>query len=458
VADAGRAPDFADLNPTFSSRLAQLRAELDRQGIKYNLASGYRTPEYQAQMRANHDAAAAKQPIPYPGVETPSVVAPAWRSFHNYGLATDFTSDDPSNYAKIRALAPQFGLSGIGSTDPGHIQLAGTLDQDINQYHLQGWRPASRPAPDQGAIAYGGPPPGQPPANLLNRGTGSQAPIAAQPSGNMTHEQFIRDYAQKIGINPEVAIGIANAEGLRAWSPSNPNAGSYVDRTNGQPWSFGDFQLNTRNGMGVDAQKAGIDPKDPNQWQKADMFALDQMKQGGLGPWKGDAFAKSWGAKPITGGTTLTTNTANAGAVNQLGQPTGQPATTAPPDTAVAAAPPDQQNWGQKLFAKPPPTKDAQGNTVEGKSPVEKLAGSFAKPAAAAPAAPEQQQIMPVQDPDPGLAPASSQLFTAVQAAAAKPLSWNSRPFGYGVGQMPIDPTMMAGQGTTLNSSGYGYG
>ena len=114
------------------------------------------------------------------------------------------------------------------------------------------------------------------PANLLNRGTGSQAPIASQPSGSMTHEQFIRDYAAKIGLSPEVAVGIANAEGLRAWSSKNPNAGSYVDRTAGVPWSFGDFQLNTRNGMGVDAIKAGIDPRDPNQWQKADMFALDR--------------------------------------------------------------------------------------------------------------------------------------------------------------------------------------
>ena len=83
-------------------------------------------------------------------------------------------------------------------------------------------------------------------------------------------------------------MGIANAEGLRAWSAQNPNAGSYIDRTAGVPWSFGDFQLNTRNGMGVDALKAGIDPRDPKQWQAADRFALDQMKSGGLSPWKGD--------------------------------------------------------------------------------------------------------------------------------------------------------------------------
>ena len=242
--------DLTDLNPVFASRLAQLRAALDQQGIKYSMLSGYRSPEYQGQMRANHDAKAAGQPIPYPNVETPSVVAPAWRSFHNYGLATDFGVDNPADFARIRALAPQFGLSGIGPGDPGHIQLAGTLDQNINQYKLAGWRPESHPAPAAGAVAYGGPPPNQPPANLLNRGTGSRAPIATQQSGNESHEQFIRDYASKIGVNPDLAVGIANAEGMRAWSKDNPNAASYVDRTNGVPWSFGDFQLEC-------AQRAG---------------------------------------------------------------------------------------------------------------------------------------------------------------------------------------------------------
>ena len=64
--------------------------------------------------------------------------------------------------------------------------------------------------------------------------------------------------------------------------------------TNGQPFSFGDFQLNTRNGMGVDALKAGVNPRDPAQWQAADKFALDQMKAGGVGPWKGDPVAAAY--------------------------------------------------------------------------------------------------------------------------------------------------------------------
>ena len=59
------------------------------------------------------------------------------------------------------------------------------------------------------------------------------------------------------------------------------------------------------------------------------------------------------------------------------------------------------------------------------------------------------QAAMPVQDPDPGLAPAAQQLFSTVSAAAAKPLTWNARPYGYNAGF----------QGTTLNQTGYGgYG
>jgi D-alanyl-D-alanine carboxypeptidase len=161
--------DVSDLNPAFSSRLDAFKAALDKAGIGYSIASGYRSPEYQAQMFANHQAKSAGQPLPYPNVEAPDVVAPAWRSFHNYGLAADFSLKNPADYARLAQMAPQFGLSGIGASDPGHIQMSGTLADDINQYHLANWRPAGQPAPAQGAIAFGGPPGGQPPAALQAR-------------------------------------------------------------------------------------------------------------------------------------------------------------------------------------------------------------------------------------------------------------------------------------------------
>ena len=119
--------------------------------------------------------------------------------------------------------------------------------------------------------------------------TSGVAPAAgASPAAQ--HEAFIRDYAAKIGVNPDVALGIARAEGLNATGFRTPNQASTVDVSGGQPFSFGDFQLNVKGGMGVDALKAGIDPADAAQWQKADMFALDRMKAGGIAPWT-DPFA-----------------------------------------------------------------------------------------------------------------------------------------------------------------------
>ena len=149
--------DFSDLNPVFSSKLDQLRAALTAQGIGNNLVSGYRSPEYQNQMYQNHLAKSAGQPLPYPNVEAPGVVAAPWRSFHNYGLAADFNLTNPADYARLQSMAPQYGLTGIGMSDKGHIQLGGDLASDIAQYHLAGWRPASQPAPATGAIAYTGP-------------------------------------------------------------------------------------------------------------------------------------------------------------------------------------------------------------------------------------------------------------------------------------------------------------
>ena len=101
-------------------------------------------------------------------------------------------------------------------------------------------------------------------------------------------------------------------------------------------------------------------------------------------------------------------------------------------------------------FTKPPPTKDAQGNTVEGKSPADRLADAIA-PAGRQPAPiPEMQGPVPAQDPDPGLAPAAQQLFSTVSQSAARPLSWTSAPYGANAG-------LVRPGGTTLNQTGYGY-
>ena len=459
MSDAGRAPDTADWNPVFAQRLAAFRDALTKAGINSSIASGYRSPEYQDQMYQNHLAKQAGQPLPYPNVEAPGVVAPAWRSFHNYGIAADLHLDNPNDYARMAQMARQFGLSGIGPSDPGHIQLAGTLADDIKQYNLAGWRPDNRPAPETGAIAYtGGPPAGQPPPSLVARGTAPAGSPAAQ------HEAFIRDYAAKVGVNPDLAVGIARAEGMNPTGFRSANQASTVDVSGGQPFSFGDFQLNTKGGMGVDALKAGVDPSDPKQWQAADQFAIDRMKSGGIAPWT-DPFARQWTAsgKPITGGTTLTSTP--TGIVDPSIHAHGGTSPPIPDATAPATAPaaPAAPTFGQaiasgdvggaiKAALTKPTTTDAKGNTVEGKSPLEKLAGAVGDVAEKpAPTVAAVQQAAPAVDPDPGLAPAASQLFQTVAQSAARPLSWTSTPYGSNAGLQMTRPG-----GTTLNATDYG--
>ena len=213
--------------------------------------------------------------------------------------------------------------------------------------------------------------------------------------------------------------------------------------------------------MGVDALKAGVDPSDPKQWQAADQFAIDRMKSGGIAPWT-DPFARSWTAsgKPITGGTTLTSTP--TGIVDPSIHAHGGTSPPIPDATVAPAAAPAAPTFGQAIATgdvggalhaalTKPTTTDAKGNTVEGKSPLEKLAGAVGdvaeKPAAPAPA--PIQQAMPAQDPDPGLAPAASQLFQTVAQSAARPLSWTSTPYGSNAG-------LIRPGGTTLNATDYG--
>lgn len=139
-------------------------------------------------------------------------------------------------------------------------------------------------------------------------GTTPQQGAGYYPDTQAGHAAFIKARATALGLDPNLPLGIANAEGLKALSPKNPNSASDVDRNpDGTPFSFGDFQLNVRNGLGNAARAKGIDPADPKQWQASDEFALEQMKTGGLGPWKGDAAVMAYqggqgGGAPQQGG------------------------------------------------------------------------------------------------------------------------------------------------------------
>ena len=442
-------PLATNFDPTFGDAAEKLRAAAAAKGISTHYISGVRSKDDQAQLYANYQAGRAGRPLPYPDRGPVSLAAVPGASLHERGLAADIAADDPSQESQLWSLAPQFGLRAKGASDPDHFEIASIPKGGgvPGSFAYGGDAPST-------ATAYTAEPPPRPSSPAVSAIDSSAPPVGQQP---MTHEQFIRDYASKIGVNPDLAVGIANAEGLRAWSAQNPNAASYVDRTAGVPWSFGDFQLNTRNGMGADALKAGIDPRDPKQWQAADQFALDQMKSGGLAPWKGDPFAASWmkSGQPITGTGSAIASAATA----EPGIGSGIPTPAAPNPTAVAAetpppaAPQNAGDWFKKLVARPPPTTDAKGNPVQAKSPLENIASSF-KPAGGQQQAPAPQpaQFAPPQDPMAGLAGPSSQMFQAVSQAAARPLSWTSTPYGSVAGQQ------YPGRGTTLNSMGDLYG
>ena len=231
MSDAGRAPDTADFNPDFAPRLAALRAALTKQGIQTSILSGYRSPEYQNEMYQNHLAKLAHRPIPYPQSETPGVVAPPWTSYHNYGLATDLATPNYADFAKIRALAPQYGLAGLGAYDPGHIQMAGSLASDVAQYHLAGWRPESQPAPAANAIAYDGP--AAAPGTTLTSNqmknpsvqareppplTSNQMDPSAQARGSVVNPPPPPDGSTRVAAAPPAADPNARPTTLQGWA------------------------------------------------------------------------------------------------------------------------------------------------------------------------------------------------------------------------------------------------
>lgn len=105
-----------------------------------------------------------------------------------------------------------------------------------------------------------------------------------------TIESYIRAAATARGINPDVAVRVAKSEG----GLNDPTRrAEYVKNGRREP-SYGPYQLligggNTGFpvGMGNDALAAGIDPRDPANWQKGVDFALDRAKSGGWTPWYG---------------------------------------------------------------------------------------------------------------------------------------------------------------------------
>lgn len=100
--------------------------------------------------------------------------------------------------------------------------------------------------------------------------------------------EYIRQAAIARGIDPDIAVRVAESEGLNA----DPAEGwqSQVVRDGRREESYGPFQLFLGGGLGnVFMEQTGLDPRDPSTVREQIDFALDQAADVGWGPWYGAA-------------------------------------------------------------------------------------------------------------------------------------------------------------------------
>ena len=117
---------------------------------------------------------------------------------------------------------------------------------------------------------------------------------------------YIRQAAISRGMDPDIAVRVAEAEGLNA----NPEEGwqSNVVKDGKRERSYGPFQLYVDGGLGnVFKQRTGLDPSDPTTVFKQIDFALDEANRGGWSPWMG---AKAAGVGQYDGTSRGTTGAA----------------------------------------------------------------------------------------------------------------------------------------------------
>jgi len=90
---------------------------------------------------------------------------------------------------------------------------------------------------------------------------------------------YIQQAAALRGIDPNVALRVAQSEGLNSWRSAIPGENS-----------FGPYQLYTGGGLGNTFQRqTGLDPSNPAVWRQSVDFSLDQAATGGWGPFHGAA-------------------------------------------------------------------------------------------------------------------------------------------------------------------------
>lgn len=132
-------------------------------------------------------------------------------------------------------------------------------------------------------------------------GTSYSGPAANTRGANPDVVAYIRQKAQELGVDPEVALRVAGHEGLRAFDPNKPDGGGDGGS------SFGPFQLHyggvnpsmPNAGLGDDFTAAtGLNARNSSTWRAQVDFALQHARQHGWGAWMG---ARAEGITGMTG-------------------------------------------------------------------------------------------------------------------------------------------------------------
>jgi hypothetical protein len=168
---------------------------------------------------------------------------------------------------------PGTPIFGHGEVNPGHKQategltVANAVRESIRRGEFQGAGGSdSGPAMPTGRGLQPG----------FAEGYGNKASIAQV-------KQYIRTAAIARGIDPDIALKVAESEGLHRYSGD-------------QGTSFGPYQLHYAGGTGRNAvgglgneftRQTGLDARDPSTWKAQVDFSLDQAKRSGWGAWHG---------------------------------------------------------------------------------------------------------------------------------------------------------------------------
>lgn len=103
-------------------------------------------------------------------------------------------------------------------------------------------------------------------------------------------QAIIRE-ATRLGLDPEFALWVASVEGGLDDAAANRR-----NRQGSQ--AYGPYQLLIGGGLGDEALRRGIDPRDPNTWEAQIRFALEHVARHGWGAWEA---VTARGINPYTG-------------------------------------------------------------------------------------------------------------------------------------------------------------